>query len=120
MVIRRKRSPQQKAIDALASAPKAVVGGGIALAAAGIGFAARKLRGAAGERAYDDVTLTRKVESEIFRPADAPKGKVAVNAENGVIFLRGTLDSREQVEELATLAAAVDGVKGVENLLSAK
>src|SRR5687768_11129298 len=32
----------------------------------------------------DDVTLARKVETEIFRSADAPKGAVSVNAENGV------------------------------------
>src|SRR4051794_21309789 len=37
----------------------------------------------------DDVTLARKVETEIFRAADAPKGQVSVNAENGVVFLRG-------------------------------
>ena len=36
----------------------------------------------AGE-APDDVTLADKVETEIFRPADAPKGAVSVNAENG-------------------------------------
>src|SRR3954466_14743273 len=33
----------------------------------------------------DDITLARKVESEIFRDADAPKGQVDVNAENGVV-----------------------------------
>ncbi len=37
----------------------------------------------------DDVTLTRKVETEIFRPQGAPKGKVDVNAVEGVVWLRG-------------------------------
>ena len=40
-----------------------------------------------GDSDYDDVTLARKVESEIFRSHDAPKGSVSVNAENGVVFL---------------------------------
>jgi hypothetical protein len=35
------------------------------------------------------VTLARGVESEIFRPADAPKGKVSVNVAHGVVELRG-------------------------------
>ena len=84
--------------------------------------AAGKARGAApsmpGRREQpDDVTLARKVESEIFRPADAPKGDVSVNAENGVVFLRGEVPEREWVDRLAAGARAVDGVKEVRNLL---
>ena len=65
----------------------------------------------------DDVTLARKVESELFRDADAPKGKVSVNAENGVIYLRGELESQEQIERLAEAARQVEGVQSVKNLL---
>jgi osmotically-inducible protein OsmY len=65
----------------------------------------------------DDVTLARKVETEIFRAADAPKGNVSVNAENGVVFLRGVVDDRDMIERLAAEAHAVDGVKEVRNLL---
>jgi osmotically-inducible protein OsmY len=65
----------------------------------------------------DDVTLARKVESEIFRPADAPKGQVSVNAENGVVFLRGALDDPAWIERLGAEAERVDGVKAVRNLL---
>ena len=46
----------------------------------------------------DDVTLARKVETEIFRDADVPKGKINVNAENGKVVLRG------EVENLLTAA----------------
>ena len=48
----------------------------------------------------DDVTLTRKVETEIFRPKGAPKGKVDVNAVDGVVWLRGEVknQSAEQVD----------------------
>jgi osmotically-inducible protein OsmY len=65
----------------------------------------------------DDVTLAHKVESEIFRSADAPKGAVSVNAENGVVFLRGELADREWIDRLGDEAKKVDGVKEVRNLL---
>jgi osmotically-inducible protein OsmY len=83
--------------------------------------AAGKARGAApgmpGRGQPDDVTLARKVESEIFRPADAPKGGVSVNAENGVVFLRGEVPERDWIDRLGSEAQAVDGVKEVRNLL---
>ena len=65
----------------------------------------------------DDITLARKVETEIFRPADAPKGQVNVSAENGIVSLRGQLDDEGQIEELVSRAGAIPGVKAVENLL---
>src|ERR1700733_1473671 len=37
----------------------------------------------------DDVSLAQKVESEIFRPARAPKGDVSVDVQAGVATLRG-------------------------------
>ena len=65
----------------------------------------------------DDVTLARKVESEIFRDADVPKGQINVNAENGKIVLRGEVDSPELIEDLVTKARKVQGVEEVESLL---
>ena len=65
----------------------------------------------------DDVTLARKVETEIFRAADVPKGKINVNAENGKIVLRGEADSPEMIDELVAKARSVQGVQDVENLL---
>jgi osmotically-inducible protein OsmY len=65
----------------------------------------------------DDVTLARKVETEIFRAADAPKGQVSVNAENGVVFLRGEVADTSWIERLGSEAEKVGGVKGVRNLL---
>jgi osmotically-inducible protein OsmY len=80
---------------------------------------AGKARSAApgGSPSYDDVTLARKVESEIFRSHDAPKGSVSVNAENGVVFLRGALDDPSWIERLGSAAEQVDGVEAVRNLL---
>jgi osmotically-inducible protein OsmY len=65
----------------------------------------------------DDVTLARKVESEIFRDAAAPKGKVNVNAEGGVVFLRGEVDDESMIKDLENAARKVQGVREVENLL---
>jgi osmotically-inducible protein OsmY len=65
----------------------------------------------------DDVTLARKVETEIFRDAEVPKGKINVNAENGKIVLRGEADSSEMIDDLVNKARGVQGVQDVENLL---
>lgn len=68
----------------------------------------------------DDVTLTHRVESEIFRDPAMPKGRINVNAEHGVIVLRGELDRPEQIAALEAAARKVAGVRGVENLLHPK
>jgi hyperosmotically inducible periplasmic protein len=65
----------------------------------------------------DDATLVDKVESIVFRDHDFPKGQVNINAENGVVFLRGQVDRSELVEALEARVRKVRGVRGVENLL---
>jgi hypothetical protein len=65
----------------------------------------------------DDQTLVDKVESIVFRDRDVPKGQININAENGVVFLRGQVERPELVEELETRVRKVRGVRGVENLL---
>jgi osmotically-inducible protein OsmY len=64
----------------------------------------------------NDPALARKVESEVFRDDALPKGSISVNAEYGVIYLRGEVPSREVMDELSTRARGVDGVRAVENL----
>jgi hypothetical protein len=65
----------------------------------------------------DDVTLARKVETEIFRDADVPKGTISVNAVDGVVWLRGEASTPEMINELASKAEKVPEVRKVENLL---
>ena len=65
----------------------------------------------------DDATLKSKVETEIFRDADAPKGAVNVSAVNGIVELRGQLDDRDQIEALEAKARKVTGVRDVRNML---
>ena len=67
----------------------------------------------------DDVTLARKVETEIFRDPDAPKGQVSIDVQAGVANLRGELADEGWIARLADEAAKVDGIKGVNNLLHA-
>jgi osmotically-inducible protein OsmY len=65
----------------------------------------------------DDVTLARKVETEIFRDADVPKGQINVNAENGKIVLRGEVEQPQLIKDLEKRTKKVQGVQEVENLL---
>jgi len=65
----------------------------------------------------DDVTLARKVETEIFRAKDMPKGQINVNAENGVVVLRGEVEKPALIKDLEKRTRKVQGVKEVENLL---
>jgi osmotically-inducible protein OsmY len=65
----------------------------------------------------DDNTLKNKVQSEIFRDADAPKGSVDVSVVDGIVELRGQVDEPAQAEALALKARMVSGVRDVRNLL---
>jgi osmotically-inducible protein OsmY len=65
----------------------------------------------------DDATLVDKVESIVFRNHDLPKGQININAEKGVIFLRGQVERPELVQALEARVRKVQGVKDVENLL---
>jgi osmotically-inducible protein OsmY len=65
----------------------------------------------------NDPALEAKVESELFKPADAPKDTVNVNVEHGVVYLRGEVTDRKQLEELIARARGIDGVARAESLL---
>jgi hypothetical protein len=65
----------------------------------------------------NDSTLAHKVESEVFQDLDIPSGRINVNAEFGVITLRGTVDRPNQIGELERRARAVNGVRDVRNLV---
>jgi osmotically-inducible protein OsmY len=68
------------------------------------------------EERLNDPALARKVESEIFRGEEVEKGKISVNVEYGVVYLRGEVPDREQMDALVARTRAVDGVRAVENL----
>jgi hyperosmotically inducible protein len=70
----------------------------------------------AAER-LNDPALAAKVQSEIFRDVEVGSGDVSVNAEDGMVYLRGELDSAETIGRLEQAARDVDGVRAVVNLL---
>jgi hypothetical protein len=63
----------------------------------------------------DDATLAHKIESEILR--GDRKGRISVNAEDGVVVLRGEVDDPEEMTKLAEAVMRTPGVSGIENLL---
>jgi len=65
----------------------------------------------------DDMTLADRVRTEIFRPADAPKGGVSVDVQDGVAYLRGEVPDEQWVERFGQDARKVTGISGVKNLL---
>jgi BON domain len=65
----------------------------------------------------DDVTLKHKIETELFREPDAPKGSVNIDVADGVVTLRGEVDRPEQVRDLEAKARSIAGTRDVENLL---
>ena len=46
-----------------------------------------------------------------------PKGQIDVNAEDGVVVLRGEVERPELIKDLEEKTRSVQGVKDVENLL---
>jgi osmotically-inducible protein OsmY len=69
------------------------------------------------EERLNDPALKAKVESEIFRDPDVPKGQVSVSVEEGIVSLRGEVEDPATIEALRDAAAKVDGVRRVESLL---
>jgi hypothetical protein len=65
----------------------------------------------------DDVTLARKVESQLFRGEDSPKGQIDVNVVDGVVELRGQVKRPEDVNALEAKARSIPEVRDVRNLL---
>jgi gas vesicle protein len=65
----------------------------------------------------NDAALSKKVESELFRDASIPKGSINVNAEQGVVVLRGEVDDADLRERIEVAARRIPGVWEVRNLL---
>lgn len=86
-------------------------------AARGYGVLQRAKHPGGGQSDLDDVTLARKVETELFSSADVPKGNINVNAEEGTVVLRGEIDSEDLIQEIESRTRKITGVLDVRNLL---
>jgi hypothetical protein len=84
-----------------------------------VGVARRTFNAARPRRRepVDDVTLARKVESELYRRARVPKGHISINAEDGFVFLRGVMDRQDDIERVEIATRQIKGVRDVENLI---
>jgi hypothetical protein len=120
---RRRHTARDRAGAALRRGGRAAVHRTKYLEGVGAGVAHKAAHALPGVGAHkeqpDDVTLAQKVESIAFRKAHVPKEHVNVNAENGIVYLRGWLEREDEIAALVRMAAAVEGVQRVENLLHA-
>ena len=66
---------------------------------------------------YDDATLKDKVESELFRDEHEVKGAININAQEGIVQLRGEVPSQDLIDTLVDRTSKIRGVRDVENLL---
>lgn len=80
------------------------------------GIEQRLMHPHAGEAA-DDLTLLDRIQSEIYRRPEIPKGAFNIEVVRGVTILRGQLPDRGAIETVERAVRAVDGVVGVRNLL---
>jgi len=65
----------------------------------------------------DDVTLTDRVESEIFRDPGIPKGDININTVDGVVELRGELETQQAIDDLIAKVRAIPNVNDVTSYL---
>jgi hypothetical protein len=65
----------------------------------------------------NDEALAAKVETELFRDPEVPKGGININVEQGRVVLRGEVPDDAMRRKLEKSAASIPGVWDVENLL---
>ena len=70
------------------------------------------------EGVLNDPALAAKVQTELFRDPDVPKGDINVQAHDGVVELRGQVPRPELIDELVERTRKIPEVRDVENLLS--
>jgi osmotically-inducible protein OsmY len=66
---------------------------------------------------FDDVTLARKVETQIFRDPAVPEGQINVNVQRGLVQLRGEVPSADMLTHVVERTRDIQGVRDVESLL---
>ncbi len=86
------------------------------VAGEGLG-ALNRVRPGGAKPGMDDVTLARKVETEIFRGTRGLKSNVDVNVVDRVVHLRGEVKRPEQIRDLERRTRRIPEVRDVENLL---
>jgi osmotically-inducible protein OsmY len=70
--------------------------------------------------AIDDAEITAKIKGSIFAEPGLKTLQISVDTVNGVVTLTGSADSQASSDRVRSLAAAVAGVKQVDNRLALK
>jgi hyperosmotically inducible protein len=83
---------------------------------------ASKLEIQASTHPLSDTEITTKVKAlflkqNMFGEKDASTGSVSVETNNGVVYLSGTAENSEQVDNAIKLANSVSGVKNVKSTI---
>jgi osmotically-inducible protein OsmY len=91
----------------------------LATAFLAVGCAGSSTTSSTGEY-IDDATLTAKVKTALYKSKDASGTAINVDTFKGTVQLSGFVDSESEKQRAGEIAAAIDGVKKVENNLSVK
>lgn len=75
------------------------------------------LQSAQSRATPDDETLRDRVESEVFRDPEIPKGEINFDVNAGIVTIRGQVDNAFRIATIEKAVFNVPGVAGVENLL---
>jgi BON domain-containing protein len=81
------------------------------------GLSQRMISLRSGRGPVDDLTLRDRVESEVFRNRNLPKGQINFDVESAIVTIRGQVDNALQIATVEKAVLKVPGVDGVENLL---
>lgn len=65
----------------------------------------------------DDKTLADRIESEVFRDDRVPKGRINVNVAEGIVELRGELDTQADIDYVVQCVRSVPDVGEIHNYL---
>lgn len=65
-------------------------------------------------KTLDDKTITNSVKKLLVKENDIPNIKIKVNTKNGVVYLRGSVDTRLQENRIIELAASIENVVDVD------
>lgn len=65
----------------------------------------------------DDQTLRDRVESELFRDPEIPKGNINLDLADGRVTVRGQLHRPEQIRQVQERIARIPGVREVQSYL---
>ncbi len=78
---------------------------------------ASSLGGGGSDQPDRDQMVNDSVQTQLFSDASIPKGQININTVDGVVYVRGTASSQQQIDEIERRIKGIEGVDAVINLL---